>query len=73
MTHAELCPVCKGLGKINEKPCHGCDGKGWITVHDVAVTYPIYPLPPMYPTYPGQPYTFVCTTPNSGNETSALG
>ena len=42
---ASKCPVCDGSGKI-EKPvgyggfavtfevhtCHGCDGKGWVTV-----------------------------------------
>jgi len=42
--HAEKCPVCKGIGRLNHrgvdkvfetddwKACHGCDGKGWITV-----------------------------------------
>jgi len=43
--HADLCPVCNGRGKIrdskygessvselNEKTCHGCDGKGWVRV-----------------------------------------
>jgi hypothetical protein len=40
--HAELCPVCKGSGRIvtvsesaNKNPseqCHGCEGKGWVEV-----------------------------------------
>ena len=44
--HAEKCPLCNGSGKsivdistlkepkILEKICHGCDGKGWVTVED---------------------------------------
>ena len=45
--HAEVCPVCKGTGKYKdytncnysatiyvEKTCHGCAGKGWVTVID---------------------------------------
>lgn len=46
MAHAEKCPVCGGLGKVPcaEKcgstasndlvTCHGCGGKGWVTVQD---------------------------------------
>ena len=44
MSHAEKCPVCNGSGKIRtvsgagtllyDEPCHGCQGKGWITVED---------------------------------------
>lgn len=41
--HAERCPVCHGTGKIkeeypkiiwdsSEKVCHGCYGRGWVTV-----------------------------------------
>jgi DnaJ-class molecular chaperone len=34
--HSEICPVCMGKGKIKdgveEVPCHGCSGKGWIVV-----------------------------------------
>ena len=42
---AEICPVCKGIGKYIEylnystntapdiqRTCHGCDGKGWVLV-----------------------------------------
>ena len=39
---AFLCPVCNGTGKIPNgmnsgtailyNTCHGCDGKGWVTV-----------------------------------------
>lgn len=45
MNHAEICPVCKGTGQFREyndyafytyiqSTCHGCSGKGWITVSD---------------------------------------
>lgn len=39
---AQRCPVCDGRGHIEgghpsstateSKPCHGCDGKGWVKV-----------------------------------------
>lgn len=35
MTHAEKCPVCDGYGVVpreEERTCHGCKGKGWVTV-----------------------------------------
>ena len=50
MSHVEVCPVCKGLGKVfdetmmdygittpniyNKVNCHGCNGKGWVQVED---------------------------------------
>ena len=42
MSHAEKCPLCLGSGQIQEwdtlgqysYQCHGCSGKGWITVED---------------------------------------
>lgn len=45
MTHAERCPVCNGTGKLQNwsystssaslsTTCHGCGGKGWVTVGD---------------------------------------
>jgi len=59
MSHAERCPVCYGEGKVRkpsntwttavfEETCHGCGGKGWVTVkdresvgyHDVDKFYP---------------------------------
>jgi len=49
MSHAEICPICKGKGVVlvdprgtsNEKVvCHGCNGKGWVTV---GVEYPPNP------------------------------
>lgn len=41
--HSEICPVCGGTGIYKEyqnysswtymaKTCHGCSGRGWITV-----------------------------------------
>jgi hypothetical protein len=46
MAHAEKCPVCYGFGKLGNdnqrdcsgKTCHGCDGKGWVTVQDENVS-----------------------------------
>lgn len=41
MAHAEICPVCAGRGLIHsagtsgtmpDTTCHGCGGKGWVTV-----------------------------------------
>ncbi len=44
-SHAEICPVCKGNGKIMLPPnpnvisasgdytvCHGCGGLGWVMI-----------------------------------------
>jgi len=43
-SHAEKCPVCHGEGTLEQtasfttdcsrKTCHGCNGKGWIVIHD---------------------------------------
>jgi hypothetical protein len=64
MSHAELCPVCKGSGKhqVVDQACHGCDGKGWVTVQDsseqqtipyyVPVPYYVPPTEPLNPWYP---------------------
>jgi DnaJ-class molecular chaperone len=50
MNHSEMCPVCKGISKVRAntthtlielETCHGCNGKGWITVEDSA-TLPFY-------------------------------
>ena len=85
MSHSEICPVCKGKGKkvkavegsikTENISCHGCEGKGWITIHDNNIQwYPSYPQPvpipswPIYPdpnqptwTCPNQP-TWTCTS-----------
>jgi len=53
MSHAEMCPVCQGKGKIlenfpsdtaiREVVCHGCNGRGWVVVNDTAAyTYRYY-------------------------------
>ena len=50
--HAEICPICKGKGILiygNVVPCHGCDGDGWVEVHDNNQEYnEDYDLPCMY-------------------------
>ena len=52
MNHAELCPVCKGNGVVEgDKKCHGCDGKGWVTVQGEWEA-PWYPWFWWYPGYP---------------------
>ncbi len=58
MVHSEICPVCKGKGKVDNNPptsascnlktCHGCSGTGWITVSDNVEPYP----PPFNPENP---------------------
>jgi len=45
---AVICPVCEGSGKYKDKKCHGCDGKGWVSV---MVDYP-----PCYPSIDREPY-----------------
>ncbi len=59
MSHAETCPVCFGQGTVQagithdgtavrtdkQKTCHGCGGRGWVTVPDSPrhfVRYPPY-------------------------------
>jgi len=49
---AQICPVCNGSGKYEGKECHGCDGKGWVSVSGDYPPY--YPRPYIYP--PCDPY-----------------
>jgi hypothetical protein len=56
MSHAEICPVCRGSGNYNNNQCHGCSGYGWITVQD---TIP-YIVP--YIPFTISPYTVWCGT-----------
>ena len=68
MARAEICPVCSGTGvypkldpddktQVTPNLCHGCQGKGWISVED---TYPpYYPYYPYFPHYPYYPYTII--------------
>jgi len=59
---AVLCPVCKGAGRYKyelegaavkaTRDCHGCGGKGWVTIGDRYPVCPTYPTYPVYPTYP---------------------
>lgn len=50
MAHTEKCPICKGRGHIEagdkRNKCHGCDGKGWVSVGIE------YPPPIKHPTVP---------------------
>lgn len=67
--HAEICPICKGTGKITtgrdsttpiEKTCHGCNGKGWIEIHD---RYnPILTYYPQIEPFPKPPWTVTWTS-----------
>lgn len=67
MSKAELCPVCKGKGKLNiglhdgECTCHGCNGKGWV---EVGCDYPSIPIDPA-PWYPVPYYPQPFTVPPS--------
>lgn len=61
MSHAEICPVCGGRGKIEVKSsttigdhmetCYGCGGFGWVTVQDkfpdYEIHYDYYNRPPL--------------------------
>jgi len=56
MKHAELCPICKGRGKIviDEMPdvtaapqpqiCYGCGGKGWVEIEGGGANWPLYDI-----------------------------
>lgn len=59
---AVICPVCNGEGKLNKTTgvfppdCHGCDGKGWVEVHEDPITHtyiaPLFRIEyPWYGTY----------------------
>jgi len=76
---AVLCPVCKGSGRYGDEGvegvCHGCSGKGWVTIGD---RYPVCPTYPTYPVYPNpySPYppyypTWTGTTTLPGYETTS--
>jgi len=71
MAHAERCPICNGNGTIKttqddgttlgsvelQETCHGCDGKGWVTVSDGQGYYgDHYNDPPIYDPFPRWPY-----------------
>lgn len=75
MAHAEKCPVCGGTGKAapagawagspdSFPTCHGCQGKGWVTVEDSPKVCPTSPPVPVWvpptqyygPTYLPYPY-----------------
>lgn len=43
MAHSEICPVCKGKGKVKDKNCHGCFGRGWVTVYGDGKLRPLSP------------------------------
>jgi len=40
LSHAEICPICRGKGRLEKNEvCHGCGGKGWITVDNPPVPF----------------------------------
>lgn len=65
MAHAETCPLCKGNGYADGQfpdpcgtgsTCHGCCDKGWVSVQDEVVSWPVYP------SY-GTPYSWQTSAP----------
>ena len=67
MSHAEICPVCSGKGKVEEeRQCHGCAGLGWITV-GVDLPYVVPSVWPDLQEFPGwYPYTYIDSTGTAG-------
>ena len=80
---AVKCPVCNGTGKLCketsdstdiskiEVTCHGCNGRGWVEVHDDYTPYPEpnpmpYPIPEddwwrkIYPFHPWRTNDWEC-------------
>lgn len=54
---AQLCPVCRGSGKFQKAPCHGCRAKGWVQVpEDRPMVWPIFRLRPYRPKLPPRLY-----------------
>ena len=60
MARAEICPVCSGTGvypkpdpnnktQAESRTCHGCQGKGWVSIED---SYSDCPACPQYHRYP---------------------
>ena len=48
---AQLCPVCKGSGNYKKAICHGCHGRGWVTLPEErpVILYPRHrPHPPAH-------------------------
>jgi hypothetical protein len=71
--HVELCPVCKGSGVIqllptndftnaqpSTKPCHACDGRGYLYVPDASDYWKPY-VPPYQPDNPYYPDRWTVT------------
>ena len=62
MSHAETCPVCGGSGKLSGddrspmpicQTCHGCSGRGWVTIQDPYTPYPPRRPKPQNPPWAG--------------------
>lgn len=72
LAHAETCPVCRGKGSLLGDTCHGCGGKGWVTVEDSPqaipyVTHVWTDTPRQYPPaevwcHPDTPYPYMSQT-----------
>jgi len=73
--HAEKCPVCDGEGSLagvlpdEKRTCHGCEGRGWVTVGReflqtpyIPMPYPVYPDSAWYPRWPEITWTCNHTT-----------
>ena len=37
---SQTCPRCRGVGRVIEKPCHGCDGEGRVENGRIRLTIP---------------------------------
>jgi hypothetical protein len=65
---AVICPVCGSVGKTKEQVCHGCYGRGWVTVPEDTMSDTGAPPDLWYSTRTVEPLTFSSSTTRAARE-----